>query len=41
MQRALTDEALRAKLIARGFDNLKRFSWEVSARQVLRAFENW
>ena len=40
MQRALTDEALRAKLIARGFDNLKRFSWEVSARQVLRAFEN-
>jgi len=40
MQRALTDEALRAKLIARGFDNLKRFSWQVSARQVLRAFEN-
>jgi len=37
--RALTDDALRAKLIARGFENVKRFSWEVSARQILRAFE--
>lgn len=40
VQRALTDDALRAKLIARGFDNIKRFSWEVSARQVLHVFEN-
>jgi glycosyltransferase involved in cell wall biosynthesis len=39
MARALTDEALRATLIARGFENVKRFSWEVSARQILRAFE--
>ncbi len=38
LQRALRDDALRAKLIARGFDNIKRFSWEVSARQILRAF---
>lgn len=35
MVRALTDEALRAKLIARGFENVKRFSWQVSARTVL------
>ena len=40
LQRALTDDARRAKLIARGFENIKRFSWEVSARQILRAFEN-
>lgn len=40
LQRALTDDLLRAKLIAHGFDNVKRFSWEVSARQILRAFEN-
>jgi len=39
LARALTDDALRAKLIARGFENVKRFSWEVSARQILRAFE--
>lgn len=35
IERAMTDEPLRAKLIVRGYDNLKRFSWEVSARQVL------
>ncbi len=35
MRRALTDDALRAKLIARGFDNVKRFSWESSARAAL------
>lgn len=39
IQRALTDDALRAKLIARGFENVRRFSWEMSARQVLRALE--
>ncbi len=35
LARLLTDETLRAKLIARGFDNLKRFSWQASAAQVL------
>lgn len=35
MERALTDKALRAKLIQRGFTNIKRFSWHVSARAVL------
>ncbi|MCX7839919.1 MAG: glycosyltransferase family 4 protein, partial [Anaerolineae bacterium] len=39
IQRAWNDDTLRAKLIARGFENVKRFSWEVSARQVLQAFE--
>ncbi len=34
MERLLTDAAVRAKLIARGFDNLKRFSWEASASRV-------
>jgi glycosyltransferase involved in cell wall biosynthesis len=40
IQRALTDDPLRARLSARGFDNVRRFSWEVSARQVLNAFED-
>jgi glycosyltransferase involved in cell wall biosynthesis len=40
LHRALTDDALRTKLIARGFENIKRFSWQVSARQVLRALES-
>ena len=35
MQRLLGDESLRAHLVARGFDNIKRFSWQVSARQAL------
>ncbi|MBI4789531.1 MAG: glycosyltransferase family 4 protein [Chloroflexi bacterium] len=35
MQRLLGDEVLRAKLVANGFRNLQRFSWEKSARQVL------
>ncbi|MDE3089741.1 MAG: glycosyltransferase family 4 protein [Chloroflexota bacterium] len=39
LQRALTDEAIRSKLIAHGFENVKRFSWEQSARQVLRVIE--
>jgi glycosyltransferase involved in cell wall biosynthesis len=39
MERAMTDETLRAKLIARGFENAKRFSWESSARTVLDALQ--
>ncbi len=38
LERAWSDDALRAKLIARGLENVKRFSWEVSAHQVLHAF---
>jgi glycosyltransferase involved in cell wall biosynthesis len=35
MERVMRDEALRAKLIAHGFENVKRFSWTQSALQVL------
>jgi glycosyltransferase involved in cell wall biosynthesis len=38
MQRLLTDTLLREKLIARGFENIRRFSWRVSASRVLKAF---
>ncbi len=34
IQRGWTDQGLRAELISRGFENVKRFSWEKSARQV-------
>ena len=39
MERVWSDESLRAKLIRRGFENLQRFSWHVSARQILHTFE--
>jgi glycosyltransferase involved in cell wall biosynthesis len=35
LERVLRDEALRAKLIAKGFENLRRFSWESSAAKIL------
>lgn len=35
MQRVLTDDALRAELVRRGQENLKRFSWEKCARETL------
>jgi glycosyltransferase involved in cell wall biosynthesis len=38
LERAWVDDALRAKLIAHGFENVKRFSWDKSARQVLDVF---
>ena len=38
LERAWTDDALRAKLIAHGFENVKRFSWDASARRVLSVF---
>ncbi len=34
IQRGLSDERLRAEMVSRGFENVKRFSWEQSARQV-------
>lgn len=39
MQRLLTDQALCAHLIARGFANLRRFSWAQTARQVCTVME--
>jgi hypothetical protein len=39
----LNDEKLRVALIKMGFENIKRFSWEESARkiiQIIRGIEN-
>lgn len=33
------DEALRQRLIAAGYENVKRFSWEKAARETLRVLE--
>ncbi len=38
LDRALTDDTLRTKLIEHGFENVKRFSWDESARRVLSVF---
>ncbi len=35
MDRVLTDDALRAELVRRGHENVKRFSWEKCARETL------
>jgi glycosyltransferase involved in cell wall biosynthesis len=35
IREVLTDEALRAELIRRGYEQAARFSWERTARQVL------
>jgi glycosyltransferase involved in cell wall biosynthesis len=40
MQRLATDEALRAELVRRGFENIKRFSWEKCARETLAVLES-
>jgi glycosyltransferase involved in cell wall biosynthesis len=37
---ALTDEALRRSLIERGLDNVKRYSWDRTARQTVSLFES-
>ena len=34
LRRVLTDDALRADLRAKGFEQVKRFSWEKAARQL-------
>lgn len=39
MYRVLTDDALRAELIRRGQENVKRFSWEKCARETLAVLE--
>ena len=38
ISRVLRDPELRKDLIAKGFRNIKRFSWEKSARQTLETF---
>ncbi|PKO23222.1 MAG: glycosyltransferase family 1 protein [Chloroflexi bacterium HGW-Chloroflexi-1] len=39
MCRLVTDDALRAELVRRGFENVKRFSWEKCARETLEVLE--
>jgi glycosyltransferase involved in cell wall biosynthesis len=34
MQRVLTDQSLRDKLKTRGYDQVRKFSWETSARRL-------
>jgi glycosyltransferase involved in cell wall biosynthesis len=41
IERALTDAKLRSKIIENGFRNLKRFSWEKSAGEVLRVMRGF
>jgi len=35
IEKVLTDENLRQELIKKGFENVKRFSWEKSARKII------
>ena len=39
MLRLSRDEALRQELIARGYENVKRFSWQKAARETLAVLE--
>lgn len=39
MLRLSVDDALRRQLIAAGYENVKRFSWEKAARETLAVFE--
>ncbi|MCA9919069.1 MAG: glycosyltransferase family 4 protein, partial [Anaerolineales bacterium] len=39
MQRLVQDEAYRAELVQRGFENVKRFGWEETAVQLLKTLE--
>ena len=39
MLRLSRDEALRQELIAKGYENVKRFSWEKAARETLEVLE--
>ena len=39
MLRLSRDEALRQELIAKGYENVKRFSWEKAARETLAVLE--
>jgi glycosyltransferase involved in cell wall biosynthesis len=40
LRRLVTDDALRAELVRRGFENVKRFSWEKCARETLAVLES-
>ncbi|MRR31409.1 glycosyltransferase family 1 protein, partial [bacterium] len=36
----MSDSELRARLIAAGYENLKRFSWDTAARQTLAVYQS-
>jgi glycosyltransferase involved in cell wall biosynthesis len=40
LHRVLIDQALRDKLKQRGYEQATKFSWEVSARQILAAYQD-
>ena len=39
MQRVLSDETLRSDLIERGLRRAKNFTWEKTARETLKVFD--
>ena len=39
IEQVLTDQALRQGLIARGFEHVKKFSWEKAAKELLAIYE--
>ena len=39
IQRLVQDEAYRQELVQRGFENVRRFSWEETAVQLLQTLE--
>ena len=41
LQRVLTDDEFRADLIARQLQQVRRFSWDESARRAIKAFEGF
>lgn len=40
MEIALTDKDLRARLIQKGFEQIKRYSWTTMARDILKIYES-
>ena len=39
LQRLLTDDSLRSRMITAGFANVQRFSWDRTAERTLRVYE--
>jgi glycosyltransferase involved in cell wall biosynthesis len=39
LHRVLVDQSLREKLKHRGYDQVTKFSWDASARQILSVYE--
>ena len=40
MEEIVFNEKLRKKLIQKGYENIKRFSWEKSANELLNLFSS-